>query len=140
MMVRTGGRDHGVRLGIAQLVRPGVRQLLIDDRIGTTQVSSRVEMHKDFYDTIATVDGLEILNHFLIGVVILTVVADRSTVRTSVHVAVNGVFRCRPDGSLQGEDRINDSLSGSGFPNGIYVRAATPDFHTTPRNRVALTS
>ena len=139
-MVRTGGRDHGVRLDITQLVRPGVRQLLIDDRIGTTQVSSRVEMHINLYGTIATMDRSEGLDDGCVLVVILTIVADRSTVRTSVHVAVNGVFRCRPDGSLQGEDRINDSLSGSGFPNGIYVRAATPDIHTTPRNRVALTS
>ena len=136
-MIRTGRGDDRIRLDVAQLIRPGVGQLLIDDRIGTTQVSSRVEMQIHLYDTVATVDRMEIIDYNLVLIVVLAVVTDGSTIRARVHVLVDGVFRSRPNGELQSEDRIN-LIGSSGCINSVYIRTATPYILAAPNNRVAL--
>ena len=94
-------------------------------------------MHVNSHDAVATMDGLEVGSDRGVGVIVFAVIADRSAVRTGVHMTDDRIFRCRPCGEGQGEDRID--IVRACRINGIYIYTATPDVLTTPNDGVALT-
>ena len=86
--------------------------------------------------TIATMDRMVFGNNGVILEVVFTVIADDSTVVTSVEVLVDSVFGSRPCGETQGKDRI---VIDCVLRNSVYIRTATPDVHATPNNGIAFT-
>ena len=92
-------------------------------------------MHEDLHDTVAFMDRLEVCGDYRVLVVILTVIADISSVCTGVQVPDDRIFRCRPSGERQGEDRIHFVYTRG--RNGIYIYTATPDILATPKDGVA---
>ena len=123
---------------IRQLVRPAVRQVLIRDTIRAAQVERSIEMHEDFHDTVASVNGLQRLHNSCIFEILLALVTDGCTRYASITMLINRIFRGRPNGELQGEDRI-DNL-GACFINRIDIRTAFPYVLAAPKDRVSRTS
>ena len=82
-------------------------------------------------------DRLEVGSDRGVGVIVLAVIADSCAIGAGVHVTDDRIFRCRPCGEGQGEDRI-DIIRACRI-NGIHIDAATPDVLTAPNDGVALT-
>ena len=95
-------------------------------------------MQIGLYDTVATMDRVVIGNNGVVLQVVFAVITDDAAVVTGIEMLVDSVFRSRPSGKTQCEDRIHSLLAFR--PNGIYISAGTPDVLASPNNRVALTS
>ena len=98
-------------------------------------IERRVEMQIDLHDTVAAVDRMERRYDGVVLIVVLAVIADRRTVVAGVQVLIDRIFRCRPNGEMQGEDRVD--VLRAGFIHCIDIHAATPDILTAPNDRVA---
>ena len=137
MGISTGLRQHGITRRVDDLIGPCIRQLLVRDRVRPAERKSRIEMHEYFHDTIAIMDRLEVGDHHLVRVIILALITDSCAIGAGVHVTDDRIFRCRPCGEGQGEDRI-DIIRACRI-NGIYIYTATPYILAAPNDGVALT-
>ena len=130
VVVCSRSRDERVRAAVYQPEMPPVRQLGIGYLYRVAQIQRGVEMHIYLYDTVATVNGMQVRDNYGVLVVILCLIADECTRTAGVQMPDDGICIILADGKMEREDRIY--FASSGLKDRIDIRAAGHVFVAAP--------